>query len=84
MRAGVGLGLKRRDLADSDTFLVRDTEVREDQNYIFLLNFSLFQEASVVDQLDLEGKCMRRPRDKRYFRKTGVLTGSAQGRDSAW
>ena len=44
----------------------------------------LFQEATKVDQLDLEGKCMRRPRDKRYFRKTGVLTGSAQGRDSAW
>ena len=27
VRAGVGLGIKRRDLADSDTFIVRDTEV---------------------------------------------------------
>ena len=26
VRAGVGLGIKRRDLADSDTFIVRDTE----------------------------------------------------------
>ena len=25
--AGVGLGIKRRDLADSDTFIVRDSEV---------------------------------------------------------
>ena len=27
VRAGVGLGFKKRDLADSDTFIVRDTEV---------------------------------------------------------
>ena len=27
VRAGVGLGIKRRDLEDSDTFIVRDSEV---------------------------------------------------------
>ena len=43
-----------------------------------------FQEASEMDQLDLEGKCLRRPRDKRCFRRTGVCVGRSEGRDGAW
>merc|ERR1711915_638482 len=42
------------------------------------------EEASKEDQMDLEGKCMRKTKDKRYFRKSGVGVGSTQGRDCAW
>merc|ERR1711992_463278 len=40
------------------------------------------EEASKEDQLDLEGKCARKTRDKRYFRKSGVCVGNSQGRDN--
>merc|ERR1711997_37642 len=40
------------------------------------------EEASKEDQLDLEGKCARKTRDKRYFRRGGVCVGSTQGRDN--
>ena len=36
VRAGVGLGIKRRDLADSDTFIVRDTEVRGEEGFRYI------------------------------------------------
>merc|ERR1711887_67798 len=39
------------------------------------------EEASKEDQLDLEGKCMRRKMDKRHFRRGGINVGSTQGRD---
>ena len=45
---------------------------------------TMSQEASKEDQMDLEGKCMRKTKDKRYFRKSGVGVGSTQGRDCAW
>merc|ERR1711970_218997 len=38
------------------------------------------EEATKEDQLDLEGKCMRKKMDKRHFRKGGVMIGSSQGR----
>jgi len=40
------------------------------------------EEATKEDQLDLEGKCMRKKMDKRHFRKGGVMIGSTQGRDA--
>merc|ERR1712179_362948 len=40
------------------------------------------EEATKEDQLDLEGKCMRKKMDKRHFRKGGVMIGSSQGRDA--
>jgi len=40
------------------------------------------EEASKEDQLDLEGKCARKTRDRRYFRRGGVLVGTTQGRDN--
>merc|ERR1711970_1193786 len=39
------------------------------------------EEATKEDQLDLEGKCMRRKMDKRHFRRGGINVGSTQGRD---
>ena len=39
------------------------------------------QEATTEDQLDLEGKCKRQTRDKRFFRRGGVGVGCSQGRD---
>merc|ERR1711936_72478 len=39
------------------------------------------EEACKEDQLDLEGKCMRRKMDKRHFRRGGINVGSTQGRD---
>merc|ERR1719228_2393198 len=39
------------------------------------------EEATVDDQMDLEGKCMRKKVDKRHFRKGGVRVGCTQGRD---
>eukprot|EP00090_Calanus_glacialis_P027804 TRINITY_DN4415_c0_g1_i1.p1 TRINITY_DN4415_c0_g1~~TRINITY_DN4415_c0_g1_i1.p1 ORF type:complete len:158 (-),score=69.62 TRINITY_DN4415_c0_g1_i1:59-532(-) len=39
------------------------------------------EEASKEDQLDLEGKCMRKKMDKRHFRRGGIMVGSTQGRD---
>merc|ERR1712215_546793 len=39
------------------------------------------EEASKEDQLDLEGKCMRRKMDKRHLRRGGINVGSTQGRD---
>merc|ERR1712179_327786 len=39
------------------------------------------EEATKEDQLDLEGKCMRKKMDKRHFRNGGVMIGSTQGRD---
>merc|ERR1739848_574880 len=39
------------------------------------------EEASKEDQMDLEGRCMRKARDKRTFRRGGVCVGSSQGRD---
>ena len=46
----------------------------------------MLQSASLADQLDLEGRCMRRPVDRRSFRRTGVCPNmeSVQGRDCAW
>eukprot|EP00090_Calanus_glacialis_P027806 TRINITY_DN4415_c0_g1_i3.p1 TRINITY_DN4415_c0_g1~~TRINITY_DN4415_c0_g1_i3.p1 ORF type:complete len:158 (-),score=67.35 TRINITY_DN4415_c0_g1_i3:48-521(-) len=38
------------------------------------------EEASKEDQLDLEGKCMRKTMDKRRFRRGGIMVGSTQGR----
>jgi len=40
------------------------------------------EEATKEDQLDLEGKCGRKTKDRRYFRKGGVLVGVTQGRDN--
>merc|ERR1711862_971519 len=40
------------------------------------------EEATKEDQLDLEGKCMRKKMDKSHFRKGGVMIGSTQGRDA--
>merc|ERR1711915_807617 len=39
------------------------------------------EEACKEDQMDLEGKCMRKKLDKRPFRKGGIMVGSTQGRD---
>merc|ERR1711874_194062 len=39
------------------------------------------EEATVDDQMDLEGKCMRKTMDKRHFRRGGVRVGCVQGRD---
>merc|ERR1712212_1113641 len=39
------------------------------------------EEATKEDQMDLEGKCMRRKTDKRHFRRGGVRVGCAEGRD---
>ena len=39
------------------------------------------QEATKEDQMDMEGKCMRKKMDKRHFRRGGVMIGSLQGRD---
>jgi len=39
------------------------------------------EEACKEDQMDLEGKCMRKKMDKRHFRKGGIMVGSTQGRD---
>merc|ERR1712198_71876 len=39
------------------------------------------EEATKEDQMDLEGKCMRKKTDKRHFRRGGVRVGCAQGRD---
>eukprot|EP00092_Neocalanus_flemingeri_P032687 GFUD01035552.1.p1 GENE.GFUD01035552.1~~GFUD01035552.1.p1 ORF type:complete len:158 (+),score=51.05 GFUD01035552.1:77-550(+) len=39
------------------------------------------EEASKEDQMDLEGKCMRKKMDKRRFRKGGIMVGSTAGRD---
>eukprot|EP00092_Neocalanus_flemingeri_P093881 GFUD01119351.1.p1 GENE.GFUD01119351.1~~GFUD01119351.1.p1 ORF type:complete len:158 (+),score=51.73 GFUD01119351.1:33-506(+) len=39
------------------------------------------EEASKEDQMDLEGKCMRKTTDKRRFRCGGIMVGSTQGRD---
>merc|ERR1712071_339318 len=39
------------------------------------------EEACKEDQLDLEGKCMRKKMDKRHFRRGGIMVGSTQGRD---
>ena len=46
----------------------------------------MLQSASLADQLDLEGRCLRRPVDRRSFRRTGVCPtpGAVQGRDGAW
>merc|ERR1712098_833326 len=39
------------------------------------------EEACKEDQLDLEGRCMRKTKDKRHFRRGGIMVGSTQGRD---
>merc|ERR1711971_584344 len=39
------------------------------------------EEATKEDQMDLEGKCMRKKPDKRHFRRGGVRVGCAEGRD---
>jgi len=39
------------------------------------------EEATKEDQMDLEGKCMRKKADKRHFRRGGVRVGCAEGRD---
>merc|ERR1719419_1844269 len=36
------------------------------------------EEACKEDQMDLEGKCMRKKMDKRHFRKGGIMVGSTQ------
>merc|ERR1711962_1657492 len=39
------------------------------------------EEATKEDQMDLEGKCMRKKTDKRHFRRGGVRVGCTEGRD---
>merc|ERR1711970_29560 len=39
------------------------------------------EEATKEDQMDLEGKCMRKKTDKRHFRRGGVRVGCVEGRD---
>eukprot|EP00092_Neocalanus_flemingeri_P051874 GFUD01060458.1.p1 GENE.GFUD01060458.1~~GFUD01060458.1.p1 ORF type:complete len:175 (+),score=63.23 GFUD01060458.1:135-659(+) len=67
VRVGIAPVVKRRNLNDAETFIVKETE-----------------EACKEDQLDLEGKCMRKKKDKRHFRRSGVGVGLTQGRDCAW
>merc|ERR1712098_300787 len=40
------------------------------------------EEACKEDQLDLEGRCMRKKLDKRHFRRGGIRVGCTQGRDA--
>merc|ERR1711962_91128 len=39
------------------------------------------EEATKEDQMDLEGKCMRKKTDKRHFRRGGVRVRCTEGRD---
>ena len=82
---GVFKEFKRRDLTDIDTFVSRESEVGKYLHTLAALT-RMLQSASLADQLDLEGRCMRRPVDRRSFRRTGVCPtpGSVQGRDCAW
>ena len=85
MKIKFGLGaqamaLKQRNLKDASSFIDKDTEVNTALVLQCIDNF--IQEASKEDQLDLEGKCARKTRDKRYFRRGGVCVGTTQGRDN--
>ena len=82
LRAGIGF-VKRRDLSDLESFITPDSEVRFLQPSEYLKTSVNLQVACMEDQLDWEGKCGRKTRDKRYFRKTGVVT-SCEGRGDAW
>ena len=86
VRQGVGgmVRTKRRDVKDAETFIVKESEVMIVLPKTFESYFLYFQEACKEDQLDLEGKCLRKKADKRYFRRSGVCVGSTQGRDCAW
>ena len=81
VRSGLGF-MHRRDLSNIDTFIVRESEVKEEIFCIRICLFILFQVACLEDQLELEGKCLRKSKDKRSFRKTGCVT--IDGRGDAW
>ena len=51
-------------------------------SFVDLLVF--IREACKEDQLDLEEKCKRKKKDKRFFRRSGVGVGVTQGRGCAW
>jgi hypothetical protein len=71
MKVRLGVGgvavTKRRDVSDAETFIIKESEVSVLRWNVFAKLFIFIQEACKEDQLDLEGKCMRKKKDKRFF-----------------
>merc|ERR1712002_403255 len=72
------LGMKIKFGLGTQAMAVKRRNLRDVESFIDKES----EEATKEDQLDLEGKCMRKKMDKRHFRKGGVMIGSTQGRDA--
>merc|ERR1711962_1063569 len=66
IKKAIGEAEKELEVAESDISTFIDQET---------------EEATKEDQMDLEGKCMRKKTDKRHFRRGGVRVGCTEGRD---